>query len=91
MTRRPFTATDRNLLAYLHGKMSVKDIAALLRRNPKVLYNYLAQNRKKLRPRYNDIELYMLQEFSAKNTSQFINRTINALRIKKHRIRCKPL
>ena len=89
MTRRPFTTKDRNLVQAMAGQVAVNQIAAMLGRNPKVIYNYLERNGKKLRPRYNDMEHYMLEEFSVSNASQFINRSANALRIKKHRIRCK--
>ena len=69
---------------------TVKEIAKMVNKPEKSIYNWLKKhNIKKIR-RYGDTELYMIQNFDVRNVKQFItDKSVNALRIKQCRLKAK--
>lgn len=68
-------------------KLTHAEIAKNLDKNPKAVSEWLRSRGFLKCPNYTETEIYILENFPAKNCTQFIpHKSLNALRIKKHRI-----
>ena len=88
---RPVPYYSTKIMRSGYKEKPITDIATELQRSPKSIYNWL--NRRKLlkRPRYSEMEIYMLQNFPVKTVAQFIpHKSVNALKIKKSRLTQSP-
>lgn len=70
-----------------HRTHTLGQLAQLIGKKPKTISRWLLAHGHCKRPRYLDTEAYMLENFVARQVKVVIdNRTINALKIKRHRL-----
>lgn len=83
---KAYSSFEKSLILGNIKDFTVKEIAKMINRPAKSIYNWLKKRNIKKMRRYGDTELYMIQNFDVNNVKQFItDKSVNALRIKKCR------
>jgi IS30 family transposase len=80
--------SQRTLMISNFRDMSIREIAKMLNKNPGTVNNWLLRHGYKKRPRYTEMECFLLENFTVNHCSQIItHKTKNALKIKKWRLK----
>lgn len=85
-----FTNEQKLIIIGLYESTKIPDIAKKIRAKPKNVYNWLEYRKLKKRPRWGETEVYLVENFGVQS-KPFVNKSVNAIRIKKSRLSKKKV
>lgn len=81
------TMIERHEVLFRYKNEPIKNIAKDLNRNADTVNNWLIQHGFKKRPRYTEMENYIILNFNPKSCSEILtHKTLNAIKIKRSRL-----